>query len=148
LTLDYGRVYIEYGQGAGNGEMRLACAESPKVDIKEDDLGIFNMPGDNRTSVSGIETITRKVMVQDIFFKSESDFIGCIHNLRKLNKAGTITLQWAKDNVPNFIEFWSDGTSDYATIEVKYKDFKGGEKVSKGNQTKFHVRSILFIQAG
>lgn len=148
MTFDYGRVYIEYEVGAANGEMRLACAESPQINIKEKDLGIFHIPGDLRASVSGIETVIREVLVSDIFFKDETDFINCIHNLRKLNKAGTITLQWAKDNVPNFLEFWSDGTTKYSTMEVKYKDFKGGNKVSKGNQTKFHVRSILFEQAG
>lgn len=148
MTLNYGRVYIEYGQGAANGEMRLACAESPNVNIKEKDLGIFHMPGDNRASVSGIETIVRNLTITDIFFKSESDFSDCIHNLRKLNKAGTITLQWAKDDVPTFIYFWSDGTTKYNTIEVKYKDYKGGEKISKGNQEIFHCRSILFEQAG
>ncbi len=148
MALDYGRVYIEYGQGAVNGEMRLACADSPAVNIKEKDLGIFHIPGDNRASVSGIETVLRTLLVKDIFFKNETDFIDCIHNLRKLNKAGTMTLQWAKDNVPTFLQFWSDGTTKYNSMEVKYKDYKGGEKISKGNQTIFHVRSIKFEQAG
>ena len=107
--------------------MRLACRESPKVNVDEKDLNIFHMMGDRRVSVSGIETIIRKVTVRDIFFKNETDWINCLNNLRKLNKAGTMTFQWAKDSVPNFLEFWGDGTTKYSTMEVKYKTYKGTE---------------------
>ena len=148
MVLNYGRVYIERGVGAANGEMRLACKESPKVNIDEKDLNIFHMMGDRRVSVSGIETIIRKVTVKDIFFKNETDFINCINNLRKLNKAGTMTIEWAKDSVPTMLEFWGDGTTKYTTMEVKYKTYKGGEKISPGDQTIFHVRQIIFEQAG
>lgn len=148
MALDYGRVYIERGVGAGNGEMRLACAKSPHVGVDEQDLNIFHMMGDRRTSVSGIETVVRKVTVKDIFFKNEDDWITCQNNLRKLNKAGTMTLEWAKTDTPTFIQFWGDGTTKYSTMEVKYKTYKGGQKISPGDQTIFHVRQIIFEQAG
>ncbi len=148
MTNDYGNVYIEYGVGAGNGEMRLACKEEPKVSGKEDaHSNIFHMPGDRRTSVSGIETVVRKVVLRDILFKSEADWINCIKNLRKLNKAGTMTLQWAKNSTPTFIYFWSDGTTNYNSMEVKYLDYKGGTRVSHGTQEKFMIDQIMFEQA-
>lgn len=148
MALTYGRVYIERGVGAGNGEMRLACGSSPQAGVTENDLNIFHMMGDRRVSVSGIETVIRKVIVKDIFFKNETDWITCLKNLRKLNKAGTMTLEWAKDSVPTMLDFWSDGTTNYSTMEVKYKTFKGGEKISPGDQTIFHIRQIMFEQAG
>ncbi len=148
MALDYGRVYIERGVGAGNGEMRLACAKSPHVNVNEDALNIFHMMGDRRTSVSGIEIVIRKITVRDVFFKNETDFINVINNLRKLNKAGTMTLEWAKNDVPTMLEFWGDGTTKYTTMEVKYKTYKGGEKISPGLQTIFHARQIIFEQAG
>lgn len=149
MALDYGNVYIEYGVGAGNGEMKLACKEEPKVDIKEDaSKNIFHMPGDRRTNVSGIETIIRRVTLRDILFKSEADWILCQKNLRKLNKAGTMTLQWAKNPTPTFIYLWTDGTTDYNSMEVKYNTCKGGTRVSHGTQEKFMIDQISFEQAG
>jgi len=149
VALDYGTVYIEYGQGAGNGEMMLAVKEEPQVDIKEDaSSNIFHMPGDRRAEVHGIETVIRRVTLREILFKSESDWITCIKNLRKLNKAGTITLQWAKNPTPTFINFWSDGTTDYNSMEVKYLHCRGGTRVSHGTQEKFMIDSIVFEQAG
>ncbi|KKN76293.1 hypothetical protein LCGC14_0371450 [marine sediment metagenome] len=149
MTLNYGNVYIEYGETAGNGEMRLACREEPKVDIKEDaGKNIFHMPGDRRAEVHGIETIIRKVIIREALFKTEADWLLCQKNLRKLNKAGTMTLQWAKNSTPTFIYFWSDGTTDYNEMEVKYITCKGGTRVSHGTQEKFMIDQIQFEQAG
>ena len=149
MALTYGNVYIEYEEGAGAGEMKLACKEEPKVDVKEDaSKNIFHMPGDRRASVSGIETVIRKVILREVLFKSEADFILCKKNLRKLNKAGTMTLQWAKNPTPTFIYFWTDGTTDYNSMEVKYNVCKGGTRVSHGTQEKFMVDQISFEQAG
>lgn len=149
MTLNYGNVYIEYGETAGNGEMKLACKEEPKVNIKEDaGSNIFHIPNDKRVSVSGIETVIRRVTLREVLFKSEADWILCMHNLRKLNKTGTMTLQWAKNPTPTFIYFWSDGTTDYNSMEVKYLDCKGGTRVSHGTQEKFMIDMITFEQAG
>lgn len=149
MTLNYGNVYINYTLGAGNGEMRLACKEEPSVDIKEDaGSNIFHMPGDRRAEVHGIETVTRNVTLRDILFKSEADWILCQKNLRKLNKAGNMTLQWAKNPTPTFIFFWSNGETDYNSMEVKYLTCKGGTRVSHGTQEKFMIEQIQFEQAG
>ena len=145
MALDYGRVYINRGQ---TGAMRLAVESSPSVDVKEDDLNIFDMMGDRRVSVSGIETILRKVTLKGVRFKSEDDWITCLKNLRYLNKNGTMTLEWAKSDTPTFISFWSDGSTNYSSMDVKYETFKGGEKISPGDQTLFYVRQIVFRQAG
>lgn len=145
MVLNYGRVYINRGL---SNAMRLACAESPQANVDEQDLNIFHMMGDRRTSVSGIETVVRKLTVRDIFFKNEADWILCQKNLRKLNKSGTMTLEWAKDAVPTMLDFWSDGDTDYDIMIVKYKTYKGGVNISPGGQMIFKVRQIIFEQAG
>ena len=151
-TLDYGWIYIERGVGAANGEMQIACQKPPTVSVNwnyPDETTIY-VPGGQAPPITlhGIEEIKWTIKLRQLIFKTETDQIACLKNFIKLNYAGTFTIEFAKSAVPAFNNIWSNGTTSYASMEVKVLDLNDLEEVSPNGQGIFICKSVMLFQAG
>lgn len=147
MTLDYGWVYIERGTA---DEMRLACASPWKIDIVEQNVkeNIMHVVGDTHISISGIEEVVRTITLNDVIFKTRTDFETCIQKLRKLNNAGTMTLELAYSDTPDFIKFHATASTQYDTMEVKFLRATGLQKIARGAGTVYKCAKMMFEQGG
>ena len=147
MTLNYGWVYIE--RGTANA-IQLACEKPWKLGIREQNVreNIMHVEGDIHISISGIESVVRTVTLNDVIFKTLADFEAIIYKLRKLNAAGTMTLELAYSDTPDFIKFHATATTQYDTMEVKFVEATGLQKVARASGTVYKCAKMVFEQGG
>jgi len=147
MTLNYGWAYFE--RGTGNA-FQLATRESPEVSVEITNASdnIMHIVGETHINIPGIDEVKRMVKLKQVLFQSQSDFEDCIHKIMLINLTTTLTFEWAYVSTPAFIKLWSDGSTQYTTMELKYKKSEGLRKVARGSGVVYECKSIVFEQAG
>lgn len=125
----------------------MACEEPICFNI-DHEIEVTDFAGDNHISIPGIEKIKRVVICKKVIFKERADWEDCIHYLSLLNAAGTMTIEYAYDDTPNLVKIWSNGSTQYTSMECVFLKATEFKRIGYGDGDVWGCNMIMFRQAG
>ena len=115
--------------------------ETAKVKI-QDDVTRERFPGDAGLKFS-LGIISRDVQITNVYFSSHDNAKNFIKQLVDWNQAGEFTLKLYRNSSDDEAEVFGNGST---SLDVLFADMSGIEKHAKGDQQKYKIARVVFVE--